>query len=261
MILFSPKRVDWKDGVTPIVSDAEIDHYAEAVLHDYKPELLIKPGTIRFEHFLESYLGANLEYHDIYNKDPARHIFGATIFQEADVQVFDREQGRISVRRVPSNTIILDNYVMKPGKEGLALFTGIHEAGHFLMHRDVYTQGSFKHSTQESDSDAVYKCCRQEDIESYGVRKRYTTASQWYEHHANYFAAALTMPLKTFKPYVWQILNEQGVRKKPLVIGQGYDTDYIAKDLIPEFLSEVYGVSKRAAFIRLRKCGFVTGLP
>jgi len=36
--------------------------------------------------------------------------------------------------RVNEKTIIIDNSVMEEGKEGLALFTGLHEGGHLWMH-------------------------------------------------------------------------------------------------------------------------------
>jgi len=62
MIELSIRRVDRYNNNTPILSDREIDEFAHAVLMDYKPELLRKPGAVRFEHFLESYLGATILY-------------------------------------------------------------------------------------------------------------------------------------------------------------------------------------------------------
>lgn len=39
---------------------------------------------------------------------------------------------------MPERAVIIDNAVMEPGKEGLALFSGLHEAGHIMMHWDVF---------------------------------------------------------------------------------------------------------------------------
>ena len=60
---------------TPIVSDLEIQEYAEAVLEDYKPKLLKEPGKINAVHFLESYLGATVDYQDIYYEE-RQYILG-----------------------------------------------------------------------------------------------------------------------------------------------------------------------------------------
>ena len=68
MIDFSWSRVDKKDN-TPILKDTEIDDLAEDLLADYKPQLLKEPTPINYLHFLESYLGANVEFMDIYYED------------------------------------------------------------------------------------------------------------------------------------------------------------------------------------------------
>ena len=56
MVKLNPRRVDRRNHNTPILFDREIDDYAQAILADYKPELLCEPGAIDFQHFLESYL-------------------------------------------------------------------------------------------------------------------------------------------------------------------------------------------------------------
>lgn len=258
MISFRSHRVDHRNNNTPIISDKELDEYAEAVLGDYKPKLLSEAGKIRFEHFLESYLGVNLEFHDIFNEDPQRPIFGATAFNDAYLKIFNREHKCVSKLRVTPNTVIIDNYVMKPGREGLALFTGMHEGGHLLLHPDVYiTNSPDQISLLETNQPAPVVCCRQENIESYELHKRIRTPEEWREHQADYFAAAITMPLKTFVPLVWRLLKENNVYKRPIVVGKNDDNDFIALDLLPETISDIYGVSKKAAFIKLRKCGFV----
>ena len=66
MIEFRWSKVDKKNNNTPIISDTEIDDLAEILLRDYNPQLLKEPRRIKFEHFLESYLGANLDYKHIY---------------------------------------------------------------------------------------------------------------------------------------------------------------------------------------------------
>ena len=61
---------------TPILYNTEIWEYAEAVVGDYKPRLLKEPGKVNAIYFLESYLGASVDYQDIYYKE-GESPFGA----------------------------------------------------------------------------------------------------------------------------------------------------------------------------------------
>jgi len=258
MITLKVQRVDRKNNNTPILYDREIDDFAHAVLADYKPGLLNEPGAIRFEHFLESYLGATLLYEDIYHDDPERPIFGATAFRDSTLKVFDRENKCVKKIGVSANTVIIDNFVMQRGKEGLATFTGLHEGGHILIHSDVYLSECEGQMTIFGDSVQLMVHCHRESVENFGSsRKRLRTAKEWREHHADYFAAAIAMPNATFKPFVNQLLREHDVRKGSIVLGRDSDLDILAEEILPVCITEVYGVSKRAAYIKLKKAGFV----
>lgn len=115
MIEFRPSRVDKKNN-TPILKDVEIDDLAEMILYDYKPKLLKEPGPINYLHFLESYLGATIEFKDIYYDD--KPIWGATSFNDDEpLKVFDRENMCIKPEKLKRRTIVIDNYVMQEGKE------------------------------------------------------------------------------------------------------------------------------------------------
>ena len=249
MIKMKISRVDYNNNNTPILYDREIDEFAYEVLEDYRPKLLQEPGAISFEHFLESYLGVTLRFADIYSKDPERAIYAITAFSDGTIKVFDRENERITNMIVWANTVIIDNSVMERGKEGLAMFTGLHESGHILIHPKVYE--TFR---------AGQVCCRRENVESFGNGGSQRTPEQWLEHQADYFAAALAMPNVTFVPFVNEFLREQGVYKRSIVLNEDEDLDILAKDLLPERIHEVYGVSKHAASVKLKKSGFVVEL-
>jgi Zn-dependent peptidase ImmA (M78 family) len=104
-------------------------------------------------------------------------------------------------------------------------------------------------------------CCRRENIESARTPKRLKTAEEWREHQADYFAAAITMPNATFKRFVNNLLRECGYYKGAIRLGLNDDHDILANDIVPDAISETYGVSKRAACIKLRKTGFVLNAP
>jgi Zn-dependent peptidase ImmA (M78 family) len=255
MIEFKARRKD-KSG-TPILSDVEIDQFAHAVLEDYRPELLEEPGRIAFEHFLESYLGVSLAFYDIYNEDPDRPIFAATAFQDERLRVFDREKMSVVSIPVAAWTVIIDNSVMQPGKEGLALFTGLHEGGHIMLHSSVYVSGCANQLSLFEDALSPIVSCHRDSIENFGTTRRQRTPVEWREHHADYFAAALAMPNATFKPFVHNLLREHDFWKGKIITGVDEDLDDLARYILPECISEAYGVSKKAAFVKLRKTGFV----
>lgn len=258
MITLKPSRIDYYNHNTPILYDREIDEFAYAVLEDYKPQLLQEPSALNFQLFLESYLNVTLIFKDIYNDDPNRPIFGVVAFRDGILKLFDRENECTSNMLVRKNSVIIDNYVMAPGREGLALFTGCHEAGHYLIHQGVYGT-EYKNQTGEQEnklSGIVY--CRRDTVENFGGRSSERTAKQWREHQADYFAASITMPNATFIPFVNEIMRENGVYKRCIVLGDDEDLDIFAKELLPDHISEVYGVSRRAALIKLKKSGFVS---
>ena len=263
MKTFQTHRVD-RQSKTPIISDKDIDLFVREVLADYKPKLLEKPGEINWEHFLESYCEVNLCFYDIYNEDPERAILGATAFNNEEMKVFDRDKMRVVPKKLERVTVVIDNSVMDSPNEGYARFTGLHEGGHRLIHPSVYMKDEnqislFEFADEIAPSQVV--CCRKENIESFGdamPTRGYRTPEEWREHHADYFAAAIAMPKDAFLPFVSDALcRYAGFDNRRIVLGNDYEDDEFARHRLPEMIRDALGVSKKAAFIKLKKCGFV----
>ena len=264
MVQLQLRRFDRENNYQPILSNREIDEYVHALLEDYKPELLREPGIINYQHFLESYLGMQILFHDIYTDDPEKPILALTAFREGKIKVFDRDNECVKKIVVPARSVVMDNSIMDDDKEHLALFTGMHEGGHITMQWHVYTGETFDGELFDLEYDwdddiepIVY--CRRSNIENRLSTRRNPTPMEWREHHADYFAAAITMPNKTFKPFVAQLLREHSYYERTITLGRDEDWDILALDLLPDAISDVYGVSKRAARIKLKTSGFITG--
>ena len=262
MVRLNLRRIDRANNNTPILSNREIDEYAHEVLADYKPELLKEPGQIDYLHFLESYLEMRIDSHDIYTDDPERQILAITAFKNMKLKVFDKENQRVKKVSIPARTVIFNNSIMKPEMNSLALFSGMHEGGHITMQWHVYTGETFDGHVFDPDyEDWVYDepfvCCRRENIENNMNMTKERTAKEWREHHADYFGGAVTMPNATFKPFVHDLLRENGYYKGAITLGRDDDADILIYDIIPDEIREVYGVSKRAARIKLRTSGFL----
>lgn len=248
---------------TPVVTNNEIMDFAEQQVGDYKPKLLKEPGKIKALHFVESYLGANIDYVDIYYPENTPQIAGATVFNDDSVRVFDKENMCTRSQKVSANTILIDNSTMKAGKEGFALFTTLHEGGHFCMHPAVYRRTAGQLSLfdfgLECEGSSVV-CCRKSSLEGCGRSRDFTkwTQEDYREHQANVYAASVAMPRQTFIPAAKELIRKAGFRDGIFVTPDEYDWDYeMGATALSETLSEMYGVSKAAANVHLKRLGLL----
>lgn len=246
--------------LTPIVKDVEIQEYAETLLQDYKPKLLQEPGKINPLHFVESYLEATIDYQDIYYPENSPAIAGATVFNDDRILVFDREANCIRPIKVDANTILIDNSTMEDGKEGFAAFTVLHEGGHLCLHPAVYRRigGQLSFFDDHKDGDHVV-CCRRSSLEGGCARRsKLTTQEDFREHQANVFAAAVAMPRQTFIPAAQDLIRKCGFRDGIYVTPEIMDWDYtLGISAIEETLSALFGVSKSAANVQMRRLGLL----
>ncbi len=258
MIDFICRRMNARTR-TPILSDAEIEQIAEQLLMDYKPELLEQPGRINALHFLESYLGATIDFQDIYYPEGASAILGAAVFADSNIRVFDRERMRTAGKSVYRKTILLDNSLMQSGKDGLQLFTALHEGGHLYLHAAAFSEPSC--DTKPGEAQAVV-CCRRRSIGFGGLRRMFGewTDLDFREHQANVFAASIAMPRKTFVPYVQQFFEDSFVPPESRFMGNASMECFVMPPLLWH-LYRIYGVSKTAALVQLKKYGLYVRPP
>ncbi len=258
MIEFRCNSYNKKDR-TPIVSDLEIMDYAEAVIGDYKKSLLKDPAAINPEHFLESYLGATLDYQDIYYEEDQGAIAGATVFNDEKVLIFDRENMCVRPIDVEANTIIIDNSTVEEGKEAFALFTELHEGGHFCIHPCVYrrTPGQLSLFESHDRGEHIVKCKRS----SLENRKgRLVTEEDFREHQANVFAATTAMPRPTFVPAAKEYIRKVGIGEKNglIVIPDEFDWAYeLGKYDVICPLTNLFGASRTATEIHMKRLGLI----
>ena len=239
---------------TPIVRNEELWEYAESHVGDYKPSLLKEPGAINSINFLESYLGANVDYQDIYYNEGESPIAGATVFNDDRILVFNREGLCVNSIDVPADTIILDNATMKDGSEGFALFTALHEGGHFSMHKEVYKkiQNQISFFDDEKGGNNVI-CCRKSNIGRIKTGFKAFTPEMSREHQANVYAAFVAMPRQTFIPLAHELIKDIGFEDGIFIYDdREWESDY-ALGKITEEIHDVYGVSKTAAKIHLKE--------
>ena len=244
-------RCTKRDG-TPVIRDTEIMDYAEQLLNEYRPKMLKEPGKINADHFLESYLGASLDYQDIYYEKES--IAGATVFNDSYVRVFDHKHMSIKDIAVPAGTIIIDNDTLE--NDSFALFTKLHEGGHFCLHKSVYCINADQINIFNTEQDNCALACRKSSI---GYRRgRLVTDHDFREHQANTFAAAIAMPRPTFIPMVSYMIKSRGfrdgvwVQTDESIFNGNLELNYMA-----EQIAHCYGTSRTATKVHMAKLGLL----
>ena len=251
MIPFNWRRRD--KTRTPIIRNEDVWEYAEALIGDYKPSLLKEPAPLNVPHFLESYLGASIDYQDIYYERDSDPIAGATVFNDSVIRVFDRDGQCIRTIDVAAGTIIIDNATVALGNKGFEAFTGLHEGGHFTMHPEVYLKNPDQICLFEKPKDgSAVVCCRKSTM--YGRRYgRHLTPEQNREHQANTFAAFTSMPRQTFIPLATELIKKAGFSDGIFANDEtDWECDW-ALEKITNQLSETYGTSFTAVQIHLKE--------
>lgn len=243
------------DG-TPIVCDAEIMAYAENQIWDYDPELLKVPQKLDALRFVEEYLNAPVEVHDIKNTMPGVEVNGITVLKDTGVTV--REDEEFVKKDFAAGTIIIDQTIMGRG-DGYELFTICHEAGHFCIHLPAFYGSDVL--AARSTMDKIM--CRSNMIGREKTGNRRWSDRDFMEHHANIYAASVLMPRPSFVPFV-QELNRKagfpdGVFVRPVIDPYFRFRDWFEHlDEIGLKISETYGVSDAAAYVHMKRCGLIT---
>lgn len=239
------------DG-TPVVRDLQVMAYAEAQVGDYRPELLKTPGKVNALHFVERYLNADVDVHDILTVVPGMEINGITVFRDAMIKV--REDGGFVSKRVPAGAIIIDKSVIAR-EDGFSQFTIVHEGGHFCMHYPA-----FRGKDSLAARDKIM--CRSSVLENDRAENRKWTDRDFMEHQANVYAATILMPRHTFVPFVMELNKKAGYPdgvfvRPPIDPFFHYRHWYVFLEEIGQKIAETYGVSESAAYVHMKRCGLI----
>lgn len=241
-----------KDG-TPIIKDVEIADYAEELIGDYNPKYLDKPWEMDALRFVEYYLGATVDFVDIYC-EAGEQIAGAAVFNKEHIKLFDRDNMCTRVETFDANTILIDNSTMQKGKESFARFTILHEGGHICLHPSVFRRQDGQMSMFDllpaEGSNVI--CCRNTSIDR--RQRKLKTQEDFREHQANTFAAAIAMPRRVFMEIAGKALRQMGCKEGYYLLPTLHEDDYDpCADSLAEYMGNVFKVSKSAARVQLRK--------
>jgi len=230
----------------PYITYDALEIYAEKLVEDFAPELLQKPGIIDVEGFLEYYLNLNLDFKRICFSNK---VLGITAFNDGMIDVIDEVTGKPGEIPVRMGTVIIDTSLTSKKNEPRLRFTCMHEGVHWLIHRKAFADdnpfgpaGLYKNqyiAAKEGRGDYTRSVKERTDIDR-------------MERQADFLAASVLMPRPALRVAYRNFFKFYNEKPRRIVRGASIEDDCYAKQL-PEYISKVFFVSNKAAFIRLEK--------
>ena len=230
----------------PYITYGALDDYAEAIIADFAPELLHTPGILNAEGFIEYYLGLSTRYLRICY---SRKVLGMTAFNGGMLDIIDEETGMEDSVPVEKGTIILDTSLT--GKRNLPRlrFTLIHEGVHWLIHRPAFAEdnpcgliGAYENQFLAAKEGRV----------DYSRSQKEKTDIERVERQADFLSSAILMPRPALRTAFRDFFNFYGEKPRRIIRGNDIMDDCFAAQL-PQYVAKLFGVSNRAALIRLEK--------
>lgn len=217
------------------LSKKDIDNEAIIFLQENSPNSLQRLSILNLESIAELKLGLKIEYQKL---DEDGELLGMIIFKTGYVDVID-ENNTFYKKKFEKGTIILNEILINDLKlQCRYQFTLAHELGHWILHRKEFIEDEnqinlFNNVAIATDNDHI-KCLNRDVIYNNVIVSKLKTDLDWLEWQANYFAASILMPRRLIKQYYLDNYNSKNIKQ-------------MSKEI-----SEICGVSKQAAEIRIR---------
>ena len=236
----------------PYLTYDALDATATEILRDAMPEILVEPLILDVGRFIEFYLNMQVEYKRL---SYDRKIMALTAFNAGIVQVLD-DAGKETVPLiVDEGTIIIDPILMQKRNLARRRFTFMHEGSHWLLHRHAFAEDNPFGTPGVFENQFI---AAKEGRIDYSRSQKERTDSDIIERQADFLSSALLMPRDTLRMAFKDFFKLFGEKPRAIVRRKSEMDDRFA-DILPEYVAKRFGVSKRAALIRLEKLGGIVG--
>lgn len=232
-----------------ILKKEHFDAIATDILAEYQPDALSSPQPLNIE-----YLATECLFLDMY---PARlsidgSILGLIAFSDTQYSGFDMTNNPL-LYNVPEGTVLLDISLDNSKHPGRKRFTQAHEVSHWICHRTHHSPNKRRYNFCQKESCPAI-ACRLERME-YPEKSAIGTWTDedWEEWQANNLAAALLMPKYPFLEAFYDVARYHGLRDDVLTWEDNLDRS----NAIIEDLKKIFNVSRRAAELRMVRCGVI----
>jgi Zn-dependent peptidase ImmA (M78 family) len=245
-------RTSYSFSRVPYITNDALDAYAESIVADFAPASLNNPGVINAESFVEYYLGLPIEYRRI---SYDRKILAMTAFNDGLLQVTGEDTGFPEPMPVRAGTVVIDTSLTTKRNLPRLRFTLMHEAAHWLIHRPAFA------ADNPFGAPGVYEnqyLAAKEGRIDYSRSQKERTDNDRIERQADFLASAILMPRPALRAVYRDFFRFNGEKPRRIARGANPIDDCYAAQL-PEYAAGIFGVSKRAALIRLEKLNAITG--
>ena len=224
------------DALVPYLHADKLDDVATAFLQKYYPEALKTPMPIDTK-LLAQRMGLQIVTQQL-TEDFS--VFGQIFFADADSEVYDYKNRKMTTRHFEAGTIVVDPQTFLLRNLGSVNNTIVHECVHWDRHRKA-----FELERLYNASATQIKCIVVGGVKSESNR----TANDWMEWQANVLAPRIQMPIGSFKTKA----NEY-IRKYRQLRNTNELVD-VMEPVIDE-LASFFCVSRCAAKIRMVDAGY-----
>jgi Zn-dependent peptidase ImmA (M78 family) len=238
----------------PYLTYDALDGYAEDVVRDFAPGYMRAAQPFDAELFAEYYLGLEVVYARISGD---RQILGMTAFNTGVIQVANAQTGQPEPMPVRVGTVLIEPSLAKTRNLPRMRFTLMHEAAHWLLHRPAFAEDN------PFGSPGVYEnqyVAAKEGRIDYSRSQKERNDNERIERQADFLASALLMPRPPLRLVFREFFKYYDERPRQIVRGRDTIDDGFAA-LLPQFAAKKFGVSNRAALIRLEKLNAIVGKP
>lgn len=236
----------------PYLTYDVLDEYAEKVIADAAVASVHQPVPVDVDAFMEFYLGLQVEYKQL---SYDRKVLGLTAFNAGYVQVIDEDTYQPMPLLVQAGTVIIDTSLLHKRNEARLRFTLMHEGSHWLLHQRAYSADNSFFSNEVYDNQ--YLAAKEGRID-YSRKQSERNDSERMERQADFLASALLMPRPALRVAYRQYFQYYNQKPGTIVRGKDFWHDSHAAQ-VPAYIAKQFGVSKRAALIRLEKLNAIVG--
>jgi Zn-dependent peptidase ImmA (M78 family) len=241
----------------PYLTDEALDNYAETVVRDAMPDALISPTILDVGRFVEFYLGLRVEYKRISPSGAKKQILSVIAFDSGIVQVYDDAGMLAQPLYVESGTVVIDPSLMQKRNLPRCRFTFMHESAHWLVHREAFSQDNPFGTPGKFENQ--YLAAKEGRID-YVRSQKERNDNERIERQADFLASAMLMPKTTLRMAFVEFFRYFKAKPRAIIRGRSELDDGFAV-MLPQYIAKSFGVSHRAALIRLEKLNAIVGKP
>jgi len=223
-----------------------LDDYAEELIRDFAPDALETPCTLDVDKFIEFYLCLDVNYRHLC---VGNNILGITAFNDGIIEVLNDETRHAEKIPVKTGTVIINPTLLAKRNAPRLRFTMMHEGSHWLLHRRAFAEDNLFGPAGKYENQFI---AAKEGRMDYSRSKKENTDIERMERQADFLASAILMNRPALRVAFKDFFKRYDEKPRRIHRGASVTDDRLAKEL-PKHMATVFGVSKRAALIRLEK--------